>query len=263
MALYDVPVDRRFAVLTHTQHPLYSPNAFKQVGNTTLPANPISANRVAPSAIYNPKLSGVGEAGYGRPFPYRGLSYPGAGSPRSSILRGIAYAGAGSPRTSVKGLAYPGAGSPSASVYRPGLSYAGAGSPRKSVLRDAYINDNPPAGTLRTIPLKGLRDDTPTPVDTGTTLGPSLPSSTPPTGDSVWSSITGAFGSLFTTTVSAGTVAADTSIIGAIAGTGGKSPQSSTTVVAKPATTTALFGIPTATLTMIALGAVAYFAVKK
>src|SRR5882724_7410233 len=136
MALYDVPVDRRFTVLTHTQHPLFSKNGLKQVGNTTLPTHPISAARVAPSAIYNPKLSDVGEAGYGDKMPYRGLSYPGAGSPRSSILRGLAYAGAGSPRSSVyrPGLSYAGAGSPRSSVLR-GVSYAGAGSPRASVLR--------------------------------------------------------------------------------------------------------------------------------
>ena len=263
MALYDVPVDRRFTVLTHTQHPLYSKNAFKQVGNTTIPANPISANRVAPSAIYNPKLSGVGEAGYGRAFPYRGLSYPGAGSPRSSILRGLSYAGAGSPRTSVRGLSYAGAGSPRTSIYRPGLSYAGAGSPRASV-RDSYINDNPPPGTLRVIPpkLSGLRDDVIVPVDTGTSMGPSLPASTAPSASSVWSDITGAFGSLFTTTVSAGTVAADTSIIGAITGSGRTSPQTPTTV-AHPALSSAMFGIPSSTLMILGLGALAYMVIKK
>ncbi len=144
-----------------------------------------------------------------------------------------------------------------------GLSYAGAGSPRGSVLRDAYINDNPPAGTLRTIPLRGLRDDVPAPVDTGSTEGPQLPPAVAPTSGSIWSDLTGAFGSLFTTTVSAGTAAADTSIVGAITGSGSTSPTKSTALPSAVTKAATIFGMPAATVTVLGLGALAYYAMKK
>lgn len=89
MALYDVPIHTGYKVLTHTSGRRFSKNGFSQVGNTTLPAHPINPARVMRSSIYNKNLSlrGVSEAGYGRRYPNYGLSYAGAGSPRSSVLK--------------------------------------------------------------------------------------------------------------------------------------------------------------------------------
>jgi hypothetical protein len=273
MALYDSPVNRSYVVLTHTARPLFQKNGFNQVGNEAVPANQISASRVTPSAIYNKNLAGVkgiSEAGYGQRYPFRGLSYPGAGSPAVSLYRpGLSYGGAGSPRTSLTGLRYPGAGSPRTSVYRPGLSYGGAGSPRGSILRDAYINDNPPAGTLR--PLRGLRDDTSTPVDTGVASGPTIPGQSITTDPAqpasssggFFSAISNAFGSVFSTAVASGTSAADLSVANAITGAASTSPTAPKpiTVLGTSVTSKSFLGLSTTTLLLI--GAGVYFYMKK
>jgi hypothetical protein len=265
MALYDVPVHRGYNILTHTAHPLFLKNGFKQVGNTTLPANPISAGRVAPSAIYDKKIAGISEAGYGQRYPYRGLSYSGAGSPSTSVLRGVGYSGAGSPRASVlrgvRGVGYSGAGSPRTSVLR-GLGYSGAGSPRTSVLRDAYINDNPAPGTLAVIPgfkqgtLKGLRDD-PT-VSPETDFGTPLPSA------NIWNDLTSAVGSIFSSAVSAGTQAGSRAVESAIQGAPPKPTTIIQTVRAAATGTTNVLGmaIPTTAL-LLGGGVLAYVMLRK
>jgi hypothetical protein len=275
MALYDAPVHNGYKILTHTSTRRFAKNGFNQVGNTTLPTNPINPRAVMKSSIYNKNLSlkGISEAGYGRLYPNYGLSrgdpggwglvsglrYQGAGSPRSSLK----YAGAGSPRTS---LAYAGAGSP-----RSSLKYAGAGSPRTS-LRDAYINDNPPAGTLKRIGIPGRRNsirglaDDPT-VDT-TSISPTTDFGVPLPTTSVWSDITGAFGSLFSTAVQTTTQAGSTAIEKAIQG-GINPPVPTMTAVrpivtVSPTKTTNILGmaIPTTAL-LLGGGVLAYFALKR
>lgn len=149
MSLYDVPTHDGYKVLTHTSTRRFARNGFSQVGNEIVPSHPIAPQAVKTSSIYNKNISGISEAGYGRAYPNYGLSkYPGAGSPSGSVLRD--YRGAGSPRASVL-RSYYGAGSPRGSVL---AAYHGAGSPHDSVLSDAYINDNPPPGTLH--PLSGV-----------------------------------------------------------------------------------------------------------
>lgn len=257
MALYDVPVHPGFKAITHTSHPLFLKNGFKQVGNTTIPANQVSAFRIAPSALFDKNLSGISEAGYGDKFPYRRLAYSGAGSPPSSIYRpaSLSYAGAGSPKTS---LGYAGAGSPRTSVYRPGLGYSGAGSPKASVLRDAYINDNPPPGTLTVIPLKkslsGLADD-PT-VSPSTDFGVPIP----PT--SIWNELTGAIGSIFSSTVSAGTQAATNAVSSAINPPPQTKVQQAVTTF-KSALPANILGMPINTALLLGAGVGAYFLLKR
>jgi hypothetical protein len=254
MALYDVPVHDGFKVLTHTSTRRFAQNGFGQVGNTTLPTNPVNPTPVVRSAIYNKNVSlrGISEAGYGRIYPNYGLSYAGAGSPRSSLR----YAGAGSPRTSLR---YAGAGSP-----RSSLRYSGAGSPRGSLLRDAYVNDNPAPGTLGKIgipgrrnSIRGLADDT-VPVDTGSTFGPAAPA--PDSSGGILSELGSAFSTLTTTligtTATAGTLAANNAVANAIQGTPSTVSQAVTAVKAATNPTTILgISIDTLMIGGIAFGA--------
>lgn len=259
MALYDVPIHTGYKILTHTSTRRFAKNGFSQVGNTTLPSNPINPAPVMQSSIFNKNLAlrGISEAGYGRRFPFYGLSYPGAGSPRTSLR----YAGAGSPRTS---LSYAGAGSP-----RTSLRYAGAGSPVTS-LRDAYINDNPAPGTLGKIgipgrrnSIRGLSDDTPAPV-IGPVEGPALP--TPDASGGLLSELSSAFSTLTTTlvstTASAGTLAANNAVENAIAGTPSTASKVATAVVAATKPTTVL-GVSTDILLLAGIGFGAWYFLKK
>jgi hypothetical protein len=260
MALYDVPVHDGFKVLTHTSTRRFDQNGFGQVGNTTLPTNPVNPTPIVRSAIYNKNVSlrGISEAGYGQLYPNYGLSYAGAGSPRASLR----YAGAGSPRSSLR---YAGAGSPPGS-----LRYAGAGSPITS-LRDAYINDNPRPGTLGKIgipgrrnSIRGLADDTATSVDTGATDGPAAPA--PDTSGGIFSEIGSAFSTLTTTligtTATAGTLAANNAVANAIQGT----PSTTQKVVSAVKTATApntILGISVDTLLIGGIAFGAWYLMKK
>lgn len=273
--LFDVPVHSGYKVLTNSSKLRYAKNGYGQVGNELFPKHPLAPQAIKKSSIYNKNISGISEAGYGRRYPYYGLSkYPGAGSPRGSFLAD--YPGAGSPRNSVLG-AYAGAGSPRNSVLR---DYAGAGSPKNSVLRDAYINDNPPPGTLRGIGrvgiegrpssrgwLKGLADDpTVTPSDASNwQWDPSIPeaSPTPVAGSGILDTLSNAFGSLFKTSVAAATSSGQTAITRDIQGAVTPPPptptQKITTTLTKPTT---LFGLSTGTLLLGGLAA-AYFMTRK
>lgn len=231
--LYDVPTHSGYKVLTHTSSRRFAKNGFSQVGNTTFPSHPINPDPVKTSSIYNKNLSGVrglSEAGYGQRDPNHGLSYAGAGSPRASLR----YAGAGSPRAS--------------------LRYAGAGSPKTS-LRDAYINDNPPAGTLR-----GLAEDTPVPVE-----GDSMNLAEPPK-QTIGTEISSLFGSLFSSGVSATESAGATAIQKSIFGSLAPSPSASAPRAAStlsPGTTNILgMAIPTTAL-LLGGGIAAYLFLKK
>lgn len=281
MALYDAPTHDGYKILTHTSSRRFAKNGFSQVGNTLFPSNPVNPQAVRKSAIYNKNISGIAEAGYGRRYPYYGLSYAGAGSPRSSVLK--AYTGAGSPRGSYL-AAYTGAGSPRGSY----LAYAGAGSPRSSLLRDAYINDNPPPGTLgvrrpgvagrpstRT-GISGLADDT-VPVDTSQDYNlypPDTSSGGPvdttvtapaPATPSLWGDLTGAFGSLFGTATQAASTSGATAISKAIQGAVNPPPRPTVTSVAKslvPTSKLSILGMSGSTL-LIAGAAAAYFMTRK
>lgn len=245
MALYDAPVHSGYKILTHTSTRRFDRNGFSQVGNTTLPSHSVNPSPVMRSSIYNKNLSlrGISEAGYGRRYPNYHLSYAGAGSPRASL----AYAGAGSPRAS--------------------LAYAGAGSPRTS-LRDAYINDNPPPGTLGKIgipgrrnSIRGLAEDIPTEVDTGTMQGPVL-SPTP----SLWDTLTSGFSTLLSTTAAtaaqAGTSAANKAVADAISGRPTRTQQIVSTV--RSATNPkSVLGISVDTLLIVGLLGGAYYIMKK
>jgi hypothetical protein len=241
MALYDAPVHTGYKILTHNSTRRFAQNGFGQVGNTTVPTNPVNPTPVMKSAIYNKNLSlrGISEAGYGKRYPFYGLSYSGAGSPA------LRYAGGGSPRTS--------------------LAYPGAGSPRWS-LADAYINDNPPPGTLRVRGLRGLADDTAVPVDTGTTLGPQAP--TVDTSGGILSSLSNAFSlltsTLVQTTATTGTLAANNAVANAITGT--PSTSTSTQIAAGLKTATnpkTLLGVSVDTLMLIGIGVGAYYFLRK
>lgn len=252
--LYDAPVHTGYKILTHSSDRRFAKNGFNQVGNTTLPTNPINPQSVKTSSIYNKNLSvtrsgvrGISEAGYGRRFPYYGLSYAGAGSPRSSLR----YSGAGSPRSS--------------------LRYSGAGSPRTSLrgMRDAYINDNPAPGTLgkigipgRRTGVRGLADDTLSPLDDFDTPLPA------DTSGGFFSTIGNVFSSLFGTAAAATTQAGSTAVANAI--NGGLVPTQtvpSTTgvlpITATPAGTTKILGmaIPTTAL-LLGGGLLAYMQLK-
>lgn len=261
MPLYDAPVHTGYKILTHTSKPLYEPNGFKQVGNTTFPTNPINPQAVKASAIYNKNLKGISEAGYGKAYPFYGLSYAGAGSPRSSLK----YSGAGSPRTSLR---YAGAGSP-----RTSLKYAGAGSPSTSLLKDPYINDNPQfivarpsviPGRVTTTPrfgiqaLKGLADEPAGYPDTD--FGVALPST------NLWGDVTNAFGSIFSSTVSAGTQSATKSIQDALSGkssSGASVPVTANVTGAAKAVTTNILGMSAGTALLLGGGVLAYVLLKK
>lgn len=262
MALYDAPVHQGFKILTHTSSRRFQKNGFAQVGNTTVPANSISPDRVMPSAIFNKNLSlrGISEAGYGRRFPYYGLSYSGAGSPRSSL----AYSGAGSYPS---GLRYSGAGSP-----RTSLRYAGAGSPRTSVLRDAYINDNPHPGTLGKIgipgrrnSIRGLSADEQALVDTGENYGPALPA---PTSPGFFGQISDAFSTILGRTVATATQvgqsAASNAVANAIAPPPKPNPVQQAVTAVKAAMPKTVLGMTAETALLVgSLAAGYYFFVKK
>jgi hypothetical protein len=257
MALYDVPIHTGFKILTHTSTRRFAQNGFNQVGNTTLNAHPVNPAPIMRSSIYNKNLSlrGISEAGYGRRYPFYGLSkYSGAGSPRASLR----YAGAGSPRASLR---YAGAGSP-----RSSLRYSGAGSPQTS-LRDPYINDNPAPGTLGRIgipgrrTLRGLSQDD---ISPESDFGAVLPADTSP---GFFGTIGNMFSSLFGTAVSATTQAGQTAVQGAITGsilpttTVGTTPVRST--ITAPGTMNVMgMAIPTTAL-LLGGGLLAYVALRK
>lgn len=273
MALYDAPVHTGYKILTHTSTRRFAKNGFSQVGNTTLPTNPINPKSVMTSSIYNKNLSlrGISEAGYGRRYPNYGLSrtdpggwglvsgisYAGAGSPRTSL----SYAGAGSPRTS---LSYAGAGSP-----RTSLRYAGAGSPRTS-LSDAYINDNPPPGTLGKIGIPGRRNsirglaDDPAISPEGD-FGTPMPADT---SSGIFGTLGNVLSTLFGTAAAATTQAGQTAVAGAITGSilppthVTASPVMST--LSLPAGSIKILGmaIPTTAL-LLGGGVLAYIALRK
>lgn len=161
MAIFHVADLPDFQVLTRpNQGRKYSKNGYAQVGNKLLPTNEISADRITSSAIYNKNISkfglkGISEAGYGRAYPYRHLSYGGAGSYGAAGSR-LGYAGAGSQGAAGSSrLGYAGSGSQGAAGSRLGYSGAGSYGASGSRLRDAYINDNPGPGALRR---RGLSD---------------------------------------------------------------------------------------------------------
>ncbi len=247
MALFDVPIHSGYKILTHTSNRRFAKNGFAQVGNTTLPTNPVNSSAVMPSVIYNKNVSlrGISEAGYGRRYPYYGLSYPGAGSPRSSLR----YAGAGS--------------------YPAGLRYAGAGSPRSS-LRDAYINDNVPPGTLGKIGIQGRRNalrglaQDETAISPASDFGAVVPADTSP---GILSTVGNMFSNLFGTAVSATTQAGQTAVQGAITGSilpptkVSPSPVFSTLTSAKSVNILGM-AVPTTAL-LLGGGVLAYFAFKK
>jgi hypothetical protein len=284
MALFDVPVHDGYKILTHTSTGRFSKNGLKQVGNELLPKNPINPQSVKASSIYNKNISGISEAGYGRAYPYYGLSrsdpggwgllsaYQGAGSPRASLR---AYAGAGSPRTSLR--AYAGAGSPRTSLR----AYTGAGSPRGSVLRDAYINDNPPPGTLHSLSgvsrsgipgrrtpatyLRGLAD-TETNVDTGldyNMIPPSDSSGGPVESNagspSIWADVSSAFGSLFGTAAKTATQSGSIAIQKSIQGSINPPPSQPIHLPAALTTKAGILGMSSTTLLIVgAVGAYLY-----
>lgn len=138
MPLYHVPLAADFKVLTHTSTRRFSKNGFSQVGNDIVPKHQISQTRVTPSSIYNKYgVSGISEAGYGQRYPYKHLSYEGAGSYGAAGSRKLGYSGAGSyGAAGSRRLGYAGAGSWGAAGRRPdGSTHNG--------LADKYINDNP------------------------------------------------------------------------------------------------------------------------
>lgn len=271
MALYDAPVHSGYKILTHTSSRRFQKNGFAQVGNTTLPVNSISPGRVTPSAIFNKNLSlrGISEAGYGRRFPYYGLSYSGAGSPRTSTQSGLAYSGAGSYPS---GLRYSGAGS-----FPAGLRYSGAGSPRTSVLRDAYIDDNPRPGSLGKIGIPGRRNsirglsadpqsgDEQALVDTGETYGPALPA---PTSPGFFNQISDAFSTILGKTVATATQvgqgAAANAVANAIAPPPRPNPVQQAVTAVKKVMPTTILGMTAETALLVgSLAAGYYFFVKK
>ncbi len=264
--LFDTPIARGYEVLTHRNAGRkYAQNGYGQVGNTTVPANPITKNSVTTSAIYN---KGLSEAGYGRRYPYpRGLSHSGL-----SAYRGAgSYGTSGSrPGLSRSGLAYSGAGSYGASgsqPYRPGLAYSGAGSygaagSKLPMLRDAYINDNPPPGSLR-----GLSDD-PAPSDTGTAYGPSIPGAAPTdTSGGFFSSISNAFsnilGTAVSTAASVGQAAASNAVANAIAPPPKPNPVQQAITTVKAALPKTILGVTMDTALLVGAGIGAYYLIKK
>ncbi len=138
---------------------------------------------------------------------------------------------------------------------------------RRRGLTDAYINDNPPPGSLR-----GLRDDTTiSPAsDFGTdlTMTAETTNAPAPAPTSIWGSImsdiTGTAGSLFGSAVSATTQAGDTAISKAISGGINPPPAPTRSIVTtgpKPASTTILGMSSTALL--VGGGLAAYFFMKR
>lgn len=275
--LYDAPVSTGYKVLTHANAGRkYAKNGYGQVGNTVIPTNEISQNRVTRSSIYNQGItvpgntslkyygggskgasgsSGLSEAGYGRRYPNpKGLSDPGRYRP------GLRYSGAGSyGAAGSNGLKYYGAGSKGASGSN-GLKYYGGGSygAAGSRLRDAYINDNPPPGTLR-----GLSDDE-VPVDSGSAYGPALPPVD--TSGGFFSSITNAFSNLLSTTaktaVQEGTLVANSAVANAInpPQTAAQKIVTTLTGVTNPKT---VMGISVDTFLLVGAGVGIYYFLKK
>lgn len=237
--IYDVPTHDGYKILTHNSTRRFDKNGYGQVGNELFPQHSINPDAVKKSAIYNKNLNGISEAGYGRRYPYYGLSvYRGAGSPKSTLLS--EYKGAGSPRATVL-KAYAGAGSPRGSVLK---AYAGAGSPRGSVLRDAYINDNP--GGLGRVGIPGR------------------PSSRGPSLSGFLDTITSAAANLFGTAVKTASESGNTAITKAIQGSVNPQPKPAVTVAptvitSKPAT---ILGMTTTTA-LIAAGVGAYLLARK
>ncbi len=208
--LYDAPVARGYEVLTHTSQRRFAKNGYNQVGNTTLPTNPVG--KMGVSSLYNKFLSGIAEAGYGRIYPNYGLGSPGR-----------------------------------VRAYRPGVvrSLSGLARSGRRTLSDSRINDNPPPGTLRGLsddPLIGppdpnmTADATPDPsavtVDaispssdfgtpvTATAQVTATPASSPGIFSAIGTDLTGVFGSLFgtalTSTAAAGSTAISKDITGSI-----------------------------------------------
>lgn len=219
MALYDAPVARGYEILTHIDAGRkYARNGYAQVGNTTLPTNPISARRVTPSAIYNKGIAGLSEAGYGRRYPYpRGLS---------------------------------------SALYRPGRP------PMRRALRDAYINDNPPPGSLR-----GLADD----IATTTQVDQNLPE--PTVADlamaqsaqgGFWSALGADLSAVTTRIVQSSLLTAGSAATGAIqsALTPTQRATQAFTTTAKAVLPTSIMGIST-TVFLLAAGIGAYLYLRK
>lgn len=277
--LYDAPVSTSYKVLTHNSAGRkYAKNGYGQVGNTTLPTNQLSQTRVATSSIYQKGIPSSLKYAGGGSYP-AGLRYYGGGSRGAAGSSGLKYYGAGSNGASgSKGLKGPfpveagyGRTYPNprglSSTYRPGMSaYFGAGSRGASGsagLRDAYINDNPPPGTLKKFNLSGLSDDTPTDTDSGTTFGPAAP--TVDSSGGFFSTIGNAFSAIFTGAASAagsaGQIAASNAVSNAI-----NPPQTTTqqiTNAVKSVLPTTILGFTTDTVLLVGAGVGAYFLLKK
>lgn len=291
MALYAAPVHTGYKILTHTSRPLFAQNGFKQIGNTSVPANQITSNPVTASAIYNKNLKyagagsprssllkGVSEAGYGRAYPNFGLAYSGAGSPRTSLLSD-AYINDNPPPGSLRGIGRISIKGRAAPNQITRLSYAGAGSPRSSL---AYAGAGSPRGSF----LRGLRD---TPVDSAgdqnlqlptiTTTQPITPytdtelaaaganTSSGDTGilSNIGSDVASAFGSLFGTAVTATTAAASTAVSRDITGAiNPPSPTAQAITAVKTATNPkTILGVSVDTALIAGAALAAYFYFKK
>jgi hypothetical protein len=230
MALYDSPVSPTQQVLFHPSAGRnYSRNGYAQVGNKTLPSNPISATRVTPSAIYTRGIikpggiSGIGEAGYGQRYP----NPPGLAKVRA---------------------------------YRPGTAGT-AYTLKRTSLRDAFINDNPPPGSLR-----GLADDTPEAVDTGTTYGPNIPGSSPAqtnTSTGFFSTLENSIGTIFASAAATGTTQGALAVSNAITGAAAPSaPKPSTTTILGTPVSNTILGMSATTVLLLGGAAAAYFYFK-
>ncbi len=154
--------------------------------------------------------------------------------------------------------------------YRPGarsgLRYAGAGSPKNSVLRDAYINDNPPPGTLKGLSQSGLADD-PTDGSNTTVYGPNLPGGTiPPPSGSLWTDLQNALSTITTGVVqsaaSAGQAAATNAVTSAITGTPSTTQQLVTSVKAATNPKT-IMGFSIDAIMLAGAGVAAFMILKK
>jgi hypothetical protein len=212
----------------------FARNGYGQVGNKIIPSHPISATRVTRSAIYN---KGIPPAG--------GVSG----------LRGISEAGYGQRYPNPMGLA-------KARVYRPGVSGTSYALKRVS-LRDAYINDNPPPGSLR-----GLADDTPEAVDTGTTYGPNIPGTSPAqqpaASGGFFSTLTSDIGTILASAAATGTTQGALAVSNAITGaaTPTASKPSTTTILGTPVSNTIL-GMSATTVLLLGGGIAAYLYFRK
>lgn len=231
MALYDSPVSPTQKVLFHPMVGRnFSRNGYAQVGNKTLPANSISATRVTPSALYN-----------------RGIIKPGG-------VSGVSEAGYGRNYVYPRGLA-------ATKPYRPGTAGT-AYTLKRTSLRDGYVNDNPPPGSLR-----GLADDTSTPVDTGTTYGPNIPGVTPAQTNSstgFFSTLENSIGTIFASAAATGTTQGALAVSNAITGAASSSstPSKTVTILGTPVSSTIL-GISTTTVVLLGGAVALYFYMRK